>query len=285
MLSDPVNMPVGAFAELTVSLFISSETACTTVHYADLNDDYLSSIGDFTRDEALPGSARTIERAFLTGIDVLGPDGARVLVALGDSITDGGSNARWPDRLAARLNSGASSPSRAVANAGIRGNQLLRDGAGSNALARFDRDVLAVPGVTEVVVLEGINDIGSAGLTWAGHRYGPMTAEDAISAYRQLIARAHECGLRILGATLLPFEGKQKDSGYYSVAKETIRQTINRWIREAGEFDGVIDFDAHLRDPGHPSRLLPVYDSGDNLHPSAAGYQAMADAFDLTLVE
>jgi lysophospholipase L1-like esterase len=169
----------------------------------------------------------------------------------------------------------------AVLNLGIGGNRLLRDGLGPNALARLDRDVLAQPGVRWLVVLEGINDIGTRVAAQA--RGEPAaTAADLISAYEQIIARAHARGVRVYGATLLPFGGA---AGYFTPDGEADRQRVNDWIRASGRFDGVIDFDALTRDPAATTRLAATVDGGDHLHPSAAGYKIMADAIDLALFE
>jgi lysophospholipase L1-like esterase len=222
-------------------------------------------------------SARSGAWFLLARVEVTAPAGTAAVVTIGDSITDGArstadTNSRWPDqlarRLAARKGAGA-----AVLNAGISGNRVLGDGAGVSALARFDRDVLMQTGVTHVVVLEGINDIGIA-------RNNPSpSAEDLIAGHKQLIARAHARGLKIYGATLTPFEG----APYYTAEGEAKRQALNTWIRSSGAYDGVIDFDMITRDPAAPTRFLPAYDSGDHLHPGDAGYKAMGDAVDLAL--
>ena len=204
-----------------------------------------------------------------------------VIVAFGDSITDGylsttGANRRWPDRLAERLT--ARFPGRAVAvvNAGIGGNRVLSEGAiaifGQSALSRFDRDVLSVPGATHVIVLEGVNDLGAS-------RTAPPTAAELIAGYRQLIARAHAHGLKIIGATILPYGG----AGYFGAPGEAQRQAINTWIRTGHEFDGVTDLDAATRDPAKPERLRADLQSGDWLHPNDAGYRVMGEAVDLGL--
>jgi len=214
------------------------------------------------------------------------------VVAIGDSITDGvnssvGANARWPNDLARRLDA-VSGPTLAVADEGIGGNRVLTDSPfyGVSAEARFERDVLDQPGVRDVIVLEGINDIGfSAGpplpVTGGLPRQGTgVSADQIIAGYRQLIAAAHARGLRIFGATLLPFQG----AGYYSAAGEATREAVNTWIRTSRAFDGVIDFDKVMRDPADPLRLNPSYDSGDHLHPNDAGYQAMANAINLAML-
>jgi lysophospholipase L1-like esterase len=181
-------------------------------------------------------------------------------------------NARWPDVLARRL-AARRGPGAAVMNAGISGNQVLGDGAGVSALARFDRDVLMQTGVTHVIVLEGINDIGIA-------RNSPTpTAEDLIAGHKQLIERAHARGLKIYGATLTPFEG----AAYYTPEGEAKRTALNEWIRTGKAYDGIIDFDKATRDPNAPTKFLPAYDSGDHLHPGDAGYKAMGEAIDLAL--
>jgi lysophospholipase L1-like esterase len=210
-------------------------------------------------------------------VEVMAPAGTGAVVTFGDSITDGArstadTNNRWPDQLARRL-AGRKGGGVAVLNAGISGNRVLGDGAGVSALARFDRDVLMQTGVTHVVVLEGINDIGIA-------RNNPSpTAEDLIAGHKQLIDRAHARGLKIYGATLTPFEG----APYYTPEGEAKRQALNKWIRSSGAYDGVIDFDMITRDPAAPTKFLPAYDSGDHLHPGDAGYKAMGDAVDLAL--
>jgi lysophospholipase L1-like esterase len=197
----------------------------------------------------------------------------------------------WPSDLIRRLNATPQGSKVAVVNAGIAGNRLLSDCLlpaigcfGVSALARFDRDALAVPGVTHVVLLERVNDIGFPGAAIEGQTLaGPdeaRTSEDLTEAYLQLIARAHARGIKIIGATVTPFEGVDVP-GYYSESKEATRQAVNKWIRTSGAFDAVIDFDAMVRDPGHPSRLLAKFASEDHLHPNDAGYQAMADAIDL----
>ena len=219
-------------------------------------------------------------RAFLSGVEVEAPSSSRVIVALGDSITDGylstpGTDRRWPDRLAERLV--ARYPGRAfgVVNAGIGGNRVLSNAIvavmGQSALTRFDRDVLSVAGATDVVVLEGVNDLGA--------RVGRPSADDLIAGYRQLIARAHAGGLRIIGATILPYEG----AGYFTAEGEATRQAVNAWIRKPGNFDAVIDFDAAIRDTAKPARMRADWHAGDWLHPNDAGYRAMGEAIDLAL--
>ena len=220
-------------------------------------------------------------------IDVLAPPDAASVVALGDSITDGhgattNGNDRWTDVLAARLQASAATRNIGVSNEGIGGNHLLTDGLGPNALSRFDRDVLAPAGVHWLIVFEGVNDLG--GLARNGE-VSPIEhktmVQRVVAAYQQIIVRAHAHGLRVFGATITPYA----DSNYYHPGplSEADRQSVNEWIRAAGHFDAVIDFDHVVADPQHPDHLLPAYDCGDHLHPSPAGYKAMGDAITLSL--
>jgi lysophospholipase L1-like esterase len=207
--------------------------------------------------------------------------GTPVVVAFGDSLTEGGGGIAlpWPAVLAERLDRRAGASPLRVVNAGISGNRLLRDDVGPSGLRRFEHDALGVPKVRWVIVLEGINDLGFAGSVEPGAER--VTAEDLIGGYRQLVARARAAGVKIYGGTLLPFEGT--GSGYFSPDKEPVRQAVNAWIRTSGELDGVVDFDAAVRDPARPGRLRPEYDDGDHLHLSSAGHRAVGEAVDLGL--
>jgi lysophospholipase L1-like esterase len=243
--------------------------------------------GDQTGAPSLP-AAKLQARVFLSGVEVDAAGPAKAIVVLGDSISDGvgstpDTNRRWPDLLADRL---AKRPGTAfgVVNEGISGNRLLHDGAGVSAPARFDRDVLATPGAAYVVVFEGVNDLGLSSPPPAMAKIfatagDPVSADDLIGADRQLIARAHGRGLKIYGATIAPYKG----AIYWTPEGEAKRQAINAWIRKGGAFDGVIDFDAVLRDPADPAQIRPDYQAGDHLHGSDAGYRAMANAIDLKL--
>jgi lysophospholipase L1-like esterase len=258
----------------------------------------VSQHGDHTRAEKIEVGAISKASILVSAVLVPAQTSQRLVVAFGDSVTDGDGSTvdadhNWPSDLVRRLGTTTEGSKLAVVNEGIIGNRLLSDcfiasvGCfGVSALARFDRDVLALPGVTHVVLLEGINDIGFPGAELGGqHLADPndiRTPADLIGAYRQLISRAHARGIKLIGATITPFEGVDVP-GYYSGSKEAVRQAVNKWIRTSGAFDGVIDFDAVLRDPEHPSRLLPRFASEDLLHPNDAGYQAMADAIDLAL--
>jgi lysophospholipase L1-like esterase len=247
------------------------------MHAGANQTSYVSPAGNHAGADPFPVETTTGSWFLLARVEAVEPSGAGAIVTIGDSITDGfrstpDTNHRWPDRLAARL-AQAGGPRMAVLNEGISGNRVLLDNAGPNLVARFDRDVLAQSGVTHVIVLEGINDIGQA-------RANPEpSAADLIAAHRQLIARAHAHGLRIYGATLTPFQG----AAYWTPEGEAKRAALNEWIRTGKEYDGVIDFDAAVRDPSQPTKFLAQYQSGDNLHPNDAGYQVMANAIDLSL--
>ena len=296
MLSDPVELKVPPFAEVAVSLYLPEKTNSSTVHFWAQHQTYISGSGDFTAKPEIPDATTTTSWYFLADLEVWAPQQSAALVAFGDSITDGvgakqGEYTDWPDALAGRLkNASKKSPILAVLNEGIGGNRVLHDGAGVSALARFDRDVLAQPGVTDLIVLEGINDIGWPNIKprlpdGSTPKDLPMwhevvSADDIIAGLRQIVERAHQHGIRVFGATLTPFEG----ADYYTPDGETKRQTVNQWIRTSGAFDGVFDFDAAVRDPSHPSRFREDYQSGDHLHPSAAGYKAMVGAIDLSVL-
>jgi lysophospholipase L1-like esterase len=238
---------------------------------------------DVSGSPKMPDATTMFAYAWLAGVDVVAPADAFTVVALGDSITDGfattrDANQAWPALLAKRLSANRGTQHVAVVNQGISGNQVLRDGAGISALARLDRDVLSLPGVKWVILLEGINDINLRGRT-----EGPnsLTSDELIWGYRQVVARCHEHGIKVMGATIMPEEGVPTASE----RGEEIRQTVNRWIRTAGNFDAVVDFDAVVRDPQRPIRLKQEFDPGDHIHPNDIGNQAMADAFDLGLFQ
>ena len=282
VVSDPVELTVAPLADLAVDLYVPGELGTgpspVTTHTGASQTNYVSETGNYSGATALPVGARTTSWLLLARVEVVSPNRAGTIVAFGDSITDGARstpdmNSRWPDVLARRLAGQRSGSMLAVVNAGISGNRVLGDGAGVSALARFDRDVLLQTGVTHVVVMEGINDIGLA-------RMNPTpSAADLIAGHKQLIERAHARGLKILGATLTPFEG----AGYWTPEGEAKRQALNEWIRTGGGYDGVIDFDQVTRDPSAPTKFLPSYDSGDHLHPGDVGYKAMGEAVDLKL--
>jgi lysophospholipase L1-like esterase len=310
-ISDPIDYPVAPLSDLDITFHLDAPPARETGHPGSRATSYYVH-GDVVSSPNLTGAAATLadckpgpskidgspspcEPAAQPGhvdhwfqvseIDVEAAPGAPSVVALGDSITDGhgattNGNDRWTDVFAARLQASPATRNIGVSNQGIGGNHLLTDGLGPNVLARFDRDVLATAGVHWLIVFEGVNDLG--GLA----RNGEVPAAEhaalvqrVLAAYRQIIDRAHAHGLRVYGATITPYVG----SGYYHPGplSEADRQTVNQWIRAGGHFDAVIDFDAVVRDPQHPDQLLPAYDCGDHLHPSPAGYKAMADAIPL----
>ncbi|WP_222182265.1 SGNH/GDSL hydrolase family protein [Geminicoccus harenae] len=290
ILSDPVDMPVEPLGDVAVSLFLPEITPTTTWHNDARQTAYISGEGNHTQATTFE-PAQTIEsRIFLSGIMVDAAPGARAVVLFGDSITDGDgstldANHRWPDFLAERLHQAGAEV--AVLNEGISGARILRDRMGDNALARFDRDVLSHPHADTVVLMMGINDIGWPGTLLVPEGEPAPSAEDVITGYEQLIARAHANGMRIIGATLTPFADTFEGTplfGYYDETKEAKRQAINDWIRTSGAFDGVIDFDAVTRNPDSPKHIQAAYDKGDHLHPNDTGYRAMADSVDLKLL-
>ena len=280
VVSDPVDLEVAPLSDLAISLYLPNETSTRTNHQLGLHTAYIAK-GDVTGSPRMPDPTTMFAYAWIASVDVVAPAAAFTVVALGDSITDGfkttrDENQAWPTLLAKRLNATKATQHVAVVNQGISGNQVLRDGAGVSALMRLDRDVLAIPGVTWVILLEGINDINIR-----GRADGPnaLTSDELIWGYRQIIARAHEHGLKVIGATIMPEEGVPTASE----RGEAIRQKVNEWIRANGNFDAVVDFDAVVRDPQRPVRMKPEFDPGDHIHPNDPGNQAMADAFDLGL--
>jgi lysophospholipase L1-like esterase len=289
VLTDPVKLNVPASGDLAISIFLPKAATGAGIHYSAQQTSYIGG-GDLTTAATISGAATVTSWVFLTGVDVLAPESASAVVAFGDSITDGArstvdANRRWPNILADRLLAQRSRKNLAVLDAGIGGNRILHDATanvrfGVNALARFDRDVLAQPGVKYVIVLEGINDLGHAGSS--APESETVSAEDLIAGMKQMIERAHEKGLKIFGATLTPFEGTAS-KGYFTPEKEAKRKALNEWIRTGRAFDGVIDFEKAVRDPDHPDRMLTAYDGGDHLHPGDAGYKAMGEAIDLSL--
>lgn len=283
IVSDPVAMPIGALRRLAVTIAVEQAPAALTGHPGSRTTSYFCP-GDAVAEEHLTSPAKTDHWYLLTALDVATDAPASAVVALGDSITDGrgsttNANDRWPDDLARRLQANRPTANVAVLNAGIGGNRLLRDGLGPNALARLDRDALAPAGVKWVIVFEGINDIGTSRDAPPANR---ASAEDIIAAYEQIVTRAHAHGLRVIGATITPYAGADF---YYSAEGEAERQAVNAWIRQPGHFDAFADLDATLRDPKSPGHLAAEYDSGDHLHPSPKGYEAIAAAIDLTWFE
>ncbi|MEU8616176.1 GDSL-type esterase/lipase family protein, partial [Actinoplanes sp. NPDC048791] len=293
LVSDPVHLRVPAGTELTVSVYLPRRTPVTTLAAFAYQDNVIAA-GNVTAARTVTPTAVVGQNLFLSGVSVA--SGAGAIVTLGDSITNGANaaanlNHRWPDLLAARLR--AARIDRGVVNVGVSGNRLLHDPnppAGSDAVAyaayfaqsalrRFDRDVVAQPGAEFLIVLLGVNDLGHPGTTAPASEV--VSADDLIAGHRQLIARAHQAGLRAYGATVLPF--KDDTLGFYSAENERKRAALNHWIRTGGDYDAVIDFDAAVRDRTDPLRLAPAYDSGDHLHPNDAGMAALAAAVPLRL--
>ncbi|HEU4415167.1 MAG TPA: SGNH/GDSL hydrolase family protein [Candidatus Angelobacter sp.] len=303
-VSDAVELDAPALSDLAISLFLPNPSEASTIHSMAKQTSYVSAeTGDATAAVKFPVAKSIHTWPFLTGVDVEAPAGAMAIVAFGSSLTDGDgttvdTNRRWPDVLAERLQQNAKGKAVGVLNEGIIGNRLLHDspkqasspfGAalGQAGLARFDRDVLAQAGVKYVIVGLGINDIAFPAFpfTPASEK---VTAEEIIAGYRQLIARAHKRGVRVIGTTNPAFENSfftNPPVTFYDPEKEAARQKVNEWIRSSHEFDAMIDFDEVLRDPAHPTQLLPAFDSGDHLHPNNAGCVAEGNAVPLTLFE
>jgi lysophospholipase L1-like esterase len=289
VLSDSAPLSISAQHNLAVSFFISGDSGPVSMHPLALQTSFASTKGDFVaRDDAEPFQSPIHSWPYLAGVEVSSAAVSRSIVAFGDSITDGyGStaetNRRWPDYLANRLI--AAHRNIAVVNEGIGGNRIWHDAIparlvyGPNGLSRFDRDATSVTGASHIVVLLGINDIGQA--LPATNSEEQVSADEVIVGLKQFALRAHARGIRIIGATLTPYGG----AGYFESQGEEKRQRVNAWIRTAKDFDGVIDFDAAIRDPDAPTRIKAPYDSGDHLHPSDEGYQAMAATIDLALFD
>lgn len=284
--SDPVSMNVPALATLAVSIHYADLPKIETGHPGSRATSYVAPGDQVTAAELR--SETSVERwYYLTGIDVEPSTPSEAIAVLGDSITDGhgvqtNSNARWTDTLTERLKALPAFRALAVLNLGIGGNRVVEDGIGPNAAARFGRDVLERSGVRYLIILEGVNDLGvlTRDKPAAPEQHATMVAR-ILTGYEQMIQRAHERGIKVIGATIMPFAA----SGYYhpGPATEADRQRINAWICSRGHFDALVDFDALMRDPQQPGRLRKDYDSGDGLHPSAAGYRAMGEAVPLSL--
>jgi lysophospholipase L1-like esterase len=283
--SDPVDIDVPALGDLAISVYLPSDTGAPTTHATALHTTYISSEGDFTGQSEFPLVGTTQQYYWVSSVEVAAPADGAAIVAFGDSITDGArstpdTNNSWPALLAARLGADKSTANIAVINEGIGGNRLFTDAAGLagvNALARLDRDVFSHPGVKWLMILEGINDVGTLGA--ANPPNEPVTKEDLIWVLQQVIDRAHAHGIKVIGCTLTPYEG----AGYARENGEAIRMAVNEWIRTSGAFDALVDFEAATRDPNNPKRFKPEFDPGDHLHPNDTGYKAMADAVNLSI--
>ncbi|SIR65042.1 SGNH/GDSL hydrolase family protein [Micromonospora avicenniae] len=271
--SDPLPGKLAAQADLVVSLYVTGAQGPTTGHGMAMQTSYAAA-GDHAAEEAATNWTDRISSWYwLDAVTVQTTAEISAVAVLGDSITDGWAstqdeNRRWPDYLARRLQAAPDSTVKGVANEGVSGNKVLADGAGESALRRLDRDVLSHPGVGTVFLFEGINDIKA---------HSGVTADDLIAGYREIIGRVHASGGCVVGATVMPFKGWSE----YDEAGEAVRQAVNDWVRQGGEFDAVVDFDRVTRSPYDPQRMLPFFDGGDHLHPNDKGMQAMADAVDL----
>jgi lysophospholipase L1-like esterase len=288
LVSDPVDLPVSPLADVVVSVHLPEDLPASfgvTGRYSR-QTNYISPPGNFTAETVMPVGKITDEWYFVTGIDVVSSPETGAVVALGDSLTDANISTidafcRWPDQLSRRLQARHRGRPMAVMNQGLGGNRILHDIRGDSGLRRFDRDVLAQPGVTHVIVMLGTNDLRNR---WAKPEE-EVTAAEMIAGLKQMAIRAHARGMKIFGATLTGFEKETFLPGAWNPKREAERQAFNAWIRDGGAFDAVVDFDHALCDPEHPTRMLAAYDCGDHLHPSDLGYNKMGDAIDLALFE
>jgi len=276
LLSDPVDLVVPKLADLAISMYVPGDSGRASQHSMALHTTYISKQGDTTAQPEMTDVTTTAAWYWVSSVDVMAPAEAGAIVAYGDSITDGATstvntNHSWPSLLAERLAANPATANLSVLNLGISGNMILRDGAGVSALARFDRDVLSQAGVKYLMILEGINDMNGA-----GRGGSTLTADDLIGAMKQMIERAHTHGIKVIGCTLTPY-GNANDT------VEGMRQALNAFIRTSGAFDGVVDFDKVIRDPNDQRQFIKEYNNTDKLHPNDAGYQAMANAVDLSL--
>jgi lysophospholipase L1-like esterase len=287
-ISDPIDLAIPPLADVAVSLYLPGDVPANfqpTGRYAR-QTNYISPPGDFTGETTMPVGRITDDWYFFGGVDVTASPNTGAVVALGDSLTDANISThdafcRWPDQLSRRLQARGRGRPMAVLNQGLGGNRILHDIRGDSGLRRFDRDVLAQPGVTHVIVMLGTNDLRNR---WAKPEE-EVNADQMIAGLKQMALRAHTRGIKIFGGTLTPFENETFLVGAWNPRREAVRLAVNEWIRAGGAFDAVVDFDKGIRDPEHPARMLPVYDCGDHLHPSDAGYNRMGDIIDLALFE
>jgi lysophospholipase L1-like esterase len=288
VISDPVELEVAPLADLAVSVHLPGDLPASfgiTGRYAR-QTNYVSPPGDFTGETVMPVGRLTDDWYFLCGVDVVAPRETRGIVAVGDSLTDANISTHdghhsWPAQLARRLVARTGGYPAAVMNQGLGGNRILHDIRGDSGLKRFDRDVLAQPGATHAVIMLGTNDLRNR----PGKAEEEVTAPQMIAGLKQFATRGQAKGIRVIGCTLTPFENETFLPGAWNPRREEVRQAVNDWLRKGDAFDAVVDFDLALRDPGHPTSMLPIYDCGDHLHPSDRGYRAMGDAIDLTLFD
>jgi lysophospholipase L1-like esterase len=288
VVSDPVELTVAPLADLAVSVHVPQDLPASfgiTGRYAR-QTNYISPPGDFSGEEVMPVGRLTDDWYFVCGVDVVAPRETGAIVALGDSLTDANiathdGHHSWPSQLARRLAARQSGRPMAVMNQGLGGNRILHDIRGDSGLRRFDRDVLAQPGVTHVIIMLGTNDLRNR---WAKPEE-EVTAAQMIAGLKQFAVRGRARGVRVIAATLTPFENETFLPGAWNPTREKIRQEVNDWLRKTDAVDAIVDFDRALRDPEHLTRMLPIYDCGDHLHPSDAGYRAMGDAVELSLFD
>jgi lysophospholipase L1-like esterase len=279
LLSDPVDLNIPKLSDLAISVFVPGDSGRASGHSQALHTTYIAT-GDTTAAADMADSTMTRAWYWIHSVDVMAPADAGAIVAYGDSITDGttstvDANKSWPTLLSERLVANKATSDISVLNLGIAGNRVLGDGAGISALARFDRDVLAMPGVKWLMILEGINDMNGAA-RGGNAPGGAITADDLIAGMKQMIERAHTHGIKVIGCTLTPY-------GNATDAVEAMRQALNKFIRTPGNFDAMVDFDKVIQDPADPRQFKQGYNNTDKLHPNDAGYQAMADAVDLSI--
>jgi len=288
VISDPVELDVAPLSDLAVSLHLPQDLPASfgiTGRYAR-QTNYVSPPGDFTGKTVMPVGRITDDWYFVSGVDVVAPAETGGIVAVGDSLTDANISTHdghhsWPSQLARRLIARRGGRPMAVMNQGLGGNRILHDLRGDSGLRRFDRDVLAQPGVTHAIFMLGTNDLRNRN----AKPEEEVSAAQMIAGLKQFAVRGQAAGIKVFGGTLTGFENETFFPGAWNPRREAVRQAVNSWIREAGVFDAVVDFDKALRDPEHPTRMLPIYDCGDHLHPSDLGYRAMGDAIDLALFE
>ena len=288
VVSDPVELEVRPLADVGVSVHLPGDLPVSfgiTGRYAR-QTNYVSPPGNFAAEEAMPVGRLTDDWYFVCGIDVVASSETGAIAAVGDSLTDANISTHdghhsWPSQLARRLLARAHGRAMAVMNQGLGGNRILHDIRGDSGLRRFDRDVLAQPGVTHTVIMLGTNDLRNRN----GKPEEEVTAPQMIAGLKQFAVRGQARGIKVIGGTLTPFENETFLPGAWNLKRETVRQAVNEWLRQTDVFDAIVDFDRALRDPDHPTRMLPIYDCGDHLHPSDRGYRAMGDAIDLSLFD
>jgi lysophospholipase L1-like esterase len=288
VVSDPVELTVAPLADLAVSVHLPQDLPASfgiTGRYAR-QTNYISPPGDFAAEDVMPVGRLTDDWYFVCGVDVVAPRETGAIVALGDSLTDANISTHdghhsWPSQLARRLMARQGGRPMAVMNQGLGGNRILHDIRGESGLRRFDRDVLAQPGVTHTIIMLGTNDLRNR----PGKPEEEVTAPQMIAGLKQFAVRGQSRGIKVIGATLTPFENETFLPGAWNPRREAVREAVNEWMRKSDAFDAIADFDLALRDPDHPARMLPIHDCGDHLHQSDRGYRAMGDAIDLALFD